>query len=282
MSIWQYKDTSNVFNPITRYKRETPKPGTQCPACCTSLVLLGNTTQVTKIGREVHVEVWVCQTCGWWSIGHHYAFLVVEPELYSNPDDYYTHYGAGYAHGSLKNLDPSNVEQPVEEITRYLVAKNEAIGHISPRLVEEVVASVFRNLGYSVELTPLVGDNGIDLYLMNNQGGKEVGIQVKRWNKRISVEPIRAFLGALMLQGLTKGIMVATNRFTIGAERTVANSHDLGLATIELKDGAWILDTLKITQRTCYEQLDDPDAPFHFLLKSPHLIPAWDFYAQFD
>jgi restriction system protein len=241
---------------------------------------LGNTTHTTDIGRAVHLEVWVCQACGWWSIGHHYAFEIVEPDL--SPNDYYTHYGAGYAHGSLKNLDPSDVEQPVEEITRYLVAKSEAIGFLRPRLVEEVVASVFRNLGYSVLLTPLVGDDGIDIYLVNDQGGKEVAIQVKRWNKSISVEPIRAFLGALMLQGLTRGIMVATSRFTMGAERTATNSRDLGLATIELKDGAWIVDTLKITQRACYEGLEDPSAPFYVLLKNPHLIPAWDFYQQFE
>ncbi|MEZ5359380.1 MAG: restriction endonuclease [Candidatus Zixiibacteriota bacterium] len=275
MSIWVYKDFTSVFNPPIRYKRLTPRPSKQCPACETSLILLGQKLLTTKIGREVHIEVWVCQTCGWWSIGHHYAFDYID-----NGEEW-THYGAGFAHGSLKNLDLSDIRQPLEEVSRYLMAKNNSIGAVNPRLAEEVVASVFQNLGYRIELTPLVGDDGIDVYILNNDK-REIGIQVKRWNHRVSVEPIRAFLGALMLKKLTKGILIATGGFTSGAEKTAALATNLGFSNIKLRDSSWLLDTLKLTQRNCYEDMDDPDAPFHYLLNNAHKIPAWDMHKQFD
>lgn len=279
MSIWLYKDRGEIFNPAVYYKRAFPESPHKCPACTTPLSELGRSVHTTEIGRQVNVRVCVCQVCGWWDIAYYYAFEIDE----GRGDDNYTHYGAGYTHGTLKNIDVGDVKQPLEEISRFLVAKNEALGYVNPELVEDVVSSVFRNLGYTVEQTPLIGDNGIDVYLLNNQSGeREVGIQVKRWNRKISVEPIRSFLGALMLDGLSKGIVVATGRFTSGPEEIARKSQRLGLATIELRDGSWLINALRCTQRASYDDLSDPHAPFRPLLEEPHLIPSWDFYKQFD
>jgi hypothetical protein len=54
-------------------------------------------------------------------------------------------YNGGY--GILKKLDLSDLRQPLDEVRSYLAAKYDERFRIHPRLFEQVVGSVFNNLG---------------------------------------------------------------------------------------------------------------------------------------
>ena len=122
------------------------------------------------------------------------------------------------------------------------------------------MASVYKDLGYYTEVTAYSGDGGIDVILESPEG-QSIGIQVKRTKNVISVEQIRALLGALYLGGLTRGIFVTTSSFPRGAKRA-AREADLRGTPVELIDAPRFYDALGIAQRKLYESSSDPSAPF--------------------
>ncbi|MEX0806461.1 MAG: restriction endonuclease [Candidatus Binatia bacterium] len=77
---------------------------------------------------------------------------------------------------------------------------------------EEFVARAFREMGYSVEITPISGDHGIDLLMRKDH--QLVVVQCKRWNASIGEPVIREFYGSLMGAGAQSGYIITTGAFT--------------------------------------------------------------------
>ena len=121
--------------------------------------------------------------------------------------------------GALRVLDLSDLRTPIEEVRAFLVARYEERFHVHPRLFEETVGSVFRDLGYSTRVTAYSGDDGIDV-ILDGPNGESVGVQVKRYREKINVARIRELTGALVINGLTRGIFLTTSDFAAGAKRT--------------------------------------------------------------
>jgi restriction endonuclease Mrr len=84
---------------------------------------------------------------------------------------------------------------------------------------------------------------------------------VKRYKNLISVDQIRSFAGALLINGMTRGMFVTTSSFQSGAERTSALAGMRGIA-VELVDAQRFYDALGIAQRNAYETLADRSAPY--------------------
>lgn len=126
-----------------------------------------------------------------------------------------------------------------------------------PRLFEETVAAVFRNVGYYAQTTAYQKDGGIDVVL-EGKNNKVVGVQVKRYKNSIKVSQIREFAGALIENDMTEGIFVTTSRFQSGAFKSATNFEKRGIG-IELIDSNKFYDALqikKIDQRG-YDELID-------------------------
>jgi restriction system protein len=215
---------------------------------------------------ELHtnVNVSVCDQCGWWTAKKIYTSTHGVHRIRSTR----THGAAA----SLREMDLTDISLPIGEVRDYLMARFDSINLINPRLFEETVGSIFRDLGWNVMVTAYSGDDGIDAFL--EKGGQTVGVQVKRYRSKIQVEQIRSLAGALLLNGLTKGIFVTTSSFQSGAQRTVDRLVSKGYA-IELMDSARLFDALKIAQREKYRL--GRDFPWE-LLKDMELIGAdsWD------
>lgn len=60
-------------------------------------------------------------------------------------------------------------------------------------------------------------DGGIDLILNDNKS--TIGVQIKRTKNNIKVEQIRAFLGAMVINGYSKGIYISTSDFQSGCNK---------------------------------------------------------------
>ncbi|HEX8844803.1 MAG TPA: restriction endonuclease [Pyrinomonadaceae bacterium] len=241
MAIWEYKD-------------DTPEPtkdavrSEQCIFCESPMhKILENEERPFFQGGKCWETTFVktCPVCGWWN-------LCVDEVAAWNLKRYENIYGA---HAHLKNFDLSDSSQPVEEVRSYLLAKYNERFTMHPRLFEETVASVFRDLGFSARVTAYQNDGGIDVVL-DGPDDKLIGIQVKRYKNRIEVEHVRALTGALFIGGFTKGIFVTTPSFQSGASKAAKISTTRGLP-IELIDAHKFFDALKITKRAGYTSYED-------------------------
>jgi restriction endonuclease Mrr len=93
-------------------------------------------------------------------------------------------------------------------------------------------------------------DDGIDLILID--GERQYVVQVKRRAAADAVESvqgIREFVGAMLLQGFVRGLFVTTApRFSLRARRTAQLAEDRKLVeSIELVDSARLIDVCKLT-----------------------------------
>ncbi len=130
-----------------------------------------------------------CPTCGWWVLrkdvhGTDKRWRVCFHDLLwraREPDRALT--------------TPLNYATP-DEIRAYLAAKYESRTDLDPSVCEQVVASVYRDLGYlNVRVTGGPGDGGIDI-IMEGPGDTLIGVQVKRSENKIGVSLIREFTGS--------------------------------------------------------------------------------------
>jgi restriction system protein len=192
-------------------------------------------------------RLFVCPVCGWW-----------KAEARQEIDDWVHLRGHSVVYGaaaSLRELDLSDISTPINDVRSYLAAKYENRFILHPRLFEETVASVFGNLGYTAEATAYSGDDGIDVIL--KRADETIGIQVKRYRGSVEVEQIRSLAGALLLNGLTRGIFVTTSNFQRGGKTTTEKYAARGYE-IELLDAERFYDALKIAQREMYGAFGAP------------------------
>ena len=178
-----------------------------CPFCRLQLTDLRNTetnidTMDAYAGGHLVLRVAICLRCGW------HSAVELKKEWASGLITY-TLRGIS---ASLQELDVADVAVPVEAVKQYLLPRYDERFDVHPRVFERVVASVFRDLGYHTVVTGYTHDGGIDIILEKN--GQRIGVQVKRYRGKITVDPIRSLTGALVVHGLTRGVFVTTSEFT--------------------------------------------------------------------
>jgi len=206
---------------------------------------LGHSHQTLRgniVERKVCLHI--CSFCGWW-IAEDRAVL---------PATQWQHWAVTLASASvLEELALDDIDVPLQEARRYLSRQFEARLSMNPRLFEQTVASVLGDLGYRAQATAYSNDGGIDVVLEDGSGAR-IGVQVKRRKDAIEVEQIRAFLGALVLGGYSRGVYVSASRFSRGACKAAEHSAKRGIP-IELIDADRFFDVLG------YAQLRHPLAP---------------------
>jgi restriction system protein len=208
-----------------------------------------------NIGRlinSVDSSIDVCPLCGWWryfsasqkrQVDHKGEPPKLQGEVWG-------------AAGSLKNLDLTDQSVPIQEIRKFLFTRFSKRFSVSPRIFEEVVASVYRDLGYETVVTGKSGDGGIDV-VMTGRDGCLIGVQVKRYRNTISVGQIRELTGAMVIKGLAKGMFVTTSDFQRGATDTAKNSGHRGFP-VELVNADEFFSALGLAQRQRYHDNSDP------------------------
>ena len=189
----------------------------------------------------------ICNACGWWASRENLL-------LFSSTGPATTLVTTA-TYGHLRNLDVGDQNAPIEEVRRYLNARYDARFEMHPRLFEETVASVFGDLGHKVRLTAYQKDGGIDVFLGQTEG-QLIGVQVKRTRGPVEVSQIRELAGALVENGVTRGMFVTTSRFTAGAERAAGTVARRGYP-IELIDAARFYDALGLSARPPSTHVDE-------------------------
>ena len=85
---------------------------------------------------------------------------------------------------------------------------------LSGRAFEHELAWLFSRKGYSVELTPVSGDKGIDIIV--RLGGRKTIVQCKATSKPVGPAVARELYGALVASGADEAILAATGGVTQG------------------------------------------------------------------
>lgn len=112
------------------------------------------------------------------------------------------------------------------------VINNESINllEVDPFVLESLVVTLFRNMGYEVIETKKTNDGGIDCELYNNDpivGGKVIG-QVKRYKNNIDIPKLREFESVLRNSDAMKGIFISTSNFSYQC-KTFASDKNISL-----------------------------------------------------
>jgi len=134
---------------------------------------------------------------------------------------------------------------PLSELDRHLRSHFDDIYHIHPRKLEELVCAIFRDHGHAAQLRAHTKDGGIDLLLFTKRDEAPTAVQVKRYrrDRKIGVEEVHQFIGAIMANGIQRGLYVTTSSFTKGARLLPSNAflRNCGVE-LELMDSQAFLD----------------------------------------
>lgn len=189
-----------------------------------------------------------CGSCGWW-------VNVRFGDYVSSGSRFWHSKSLEICQSTLLDLDLSDISISTEDVRAYLSLKFDNRFSMSPRLFEETVASVFRNVGYDTEVTQYSRDGGVDI-ILSRGSSERIGVQVKRYRSKILVSQIREFIGALVVSGYTHGVFVTTSSFTKGAVQSVSAAQSKGLY-IDLVGDSEFLSMLNIGKTKVYESYSD-------------------------
>lgn len=123
-----------------------------------------------------------------------------------------------------------------ESVARDLL---ENIGRAPPAFFEQLVLELLHAMGYGTSRSDLQrvggsGDGGIDgIISLDRLGLEKVYIQAKRWKDNVGSPQVQGFMGALQLQGASKGVFITTSAFTKDARDAAGRAR----GSIVLVDG---------------------------------------------
>lgn len=145
------------------------------------------------------------------------------------------------------NSPDERIEKALAEV-RNSVAHDllERIGQAPPVFFESLVLDLLHKMGYGATLDDLQrvggsGDGGIDgIISLDKLGLEKVYVQAKRWQASIGSPQIQGFMGALQLQGASKGVFLTTSTFTRDAREAAARAR----GSIVLVDGARLAELM--------------------------------------
>ena len=148
-------------------------------------------------------------------------------------------------------FDTSNTDEPITVLRQAISNKKINLHDISPKDLEIIVGSVFRDFFHcNVKHIGGPNDGGIDLLLL--EADAPVAIQVKRRKNAKaseSVSVVRELLGSMIVKAIPRGIVVSTAaKFSKPAQNEASSS---GVArsgmSIDLYSFDRIYDILKLT-----------------------------------
>ena len=148
---------------------------------------------------------------------------------------------------SQADLNDSNilVRKIDDEIKKYFKKYPHKLYDLTPRKFEELIASIFEDFGFDIELTKATRDGGRDIIasIRNAVTSFLIYVECKKYaaNKPIGVGIIRSVAGIHHIRQPSKSIIVTTSYFTRGA---IKEAHHLE-NQLDLKDFNSIKEWLK-------------------------------------
>ena len=137
-----------------------------------------------------------------------------------------------------------------EAMIEALRREPQSIFKIPSRAFEELIAEIFKQKGFAVELTKATRDGGRDIVAVHEVLGirSKYIVECKRYaaHRKVSVELVQRLYGVKMSEGANKAILATTSSFTRDATE-FASRH---LWDLELKAYGDILDWIRESTQT--------------------------------
>jgi restriction endonuclease Mrr len=154
--------------------------------------------------RRLHL----CNSCGWWQLN-------LEGEFEVNGKKQVALWWELH-HAILVHIDISSNDVAVEDLKAHLARCWDERKYITAQKSEDLIAGILKD-HYKCDIHRVTAnansaDDEIDLFLVEDNGKIHSAVQVKRRiNRNVeAVKEVRDFVGALLLEGLEKGIFVTT------------------------------------------------------------------------
>ena len=259
--------TCAVVHPIAN-------PYEACPYCDSVLTLakgsldpLPDSLPVANSAFQDYLQL--CESCGWWFLRTQFKFRM--PDGDTTEERYATEDASAFA--VLKRFPLGGIDVPIDALKDYLTAHYVDRFDIYPRKLEELIAYIFRDFGYSVELTSYSKDGFINLSLLNKGDSTQKVVQVMRYIRPVQIADIDTFLGPMVRDHHSCGIYVTTSQFTKGARYVYFSNMltELGYP-VELMDAASLFDALKASLPS---QSSNPSIPYENAWTLRNQIPKW-------
>ena len=133
----------------------------------------------------------------------------------------------------------ARLNEGVSELIIEIQKRNELIHEIDPRKFEELIAHVFQNHGFVVDLTKRTRDGGQDIIAMRYDLGipSKYIIECKKYapNNKVGVGLVRSLAGVQAMVGANKAVLATTSTFTADAKKFAAAKHTSQIY-LDLKD----------------------------------------------
>jgi restriction system protein len=202
-----------------------------CPYCETVLTEDRSVHESEYCGEEFFCCA-RCPKCNWW-----------------RSSDAPAHYSIGYCHVGI--LHRTHIESGLsfDPALEAIEINAQRLFSLTPRAFEEFVGSLFREyFDCKVVHVGKSHDGGIDLILLDSNRGI-LPVQVKRRTNPSHVESvslIREFRGAMLLQGMSQGMIVSTADHFSRSAREAADPKPEHLApqSVDLINCRRLLDIL--------------------------------------
>ncbi|MBH0229536.1 restriction endonuclease [Halobacillus yeomjeoni] len=117
--------------------------------------------------------------------------------------------------GEQEQTNVDNFEDWLLEDEHKSIVSLTDINLMSGHEFEKLVAILFQKLGYSVEITKAVGDQGVDLIV--EKDGRKYGVQTKCYSKPVSNKAIQEIVAGIKYYNLDRAIVVTNNTYTKSA-----------------------------------------------------------------
>jgi restriction system protein len=123
----------------------------------------------------------------------------------------------------------SNIDQIIR--AKYFEVDHpiEVLYNLSSEEFEYLIAELYEEMGYEIELTKKTHDNGIDIIAMNNGIAKKemIIIQCKKYREKITVKDIRELIGIIEINNATKGVFCTTSDYTSSSKKMLRKYNRL-------------------------------------------------------
>jgi len=214
----------------------------RCSFCATKLEKIEN----EELKEDMHRDycLWYCDKCCFWQARIYSAFNACMP-----PPDNWAYIS------KLREFDTKLPEGCSEELALYIRRHPNFLYSCNPTRFEKFVADVFRANYTNAEVLHIgrPNDGGVDVLLIDTEK-KEWVIQVKRRgspNSSEGVSTIRDILGAMVVRGVSRGIVVSTAaRFSpkakLAADAAMAEPYCM---------------TVKLVDESIFNKMLDPVLP---------------------
>jgi restriction system protein len=166
-----------------------------------------------------------------------------------------------------------------ERIRKSLLKSQDYLRSLSPQEFEDVVAELFRSLGYDVKQTPYTNDQCKDAIIFKD--GKKSLIECKRYGpeNKVGRPMLQKFYAAMQEEHAGKGFFVSTGTFTSTSE-AYASKYNIELINVdklvlliqEAYPDSSSTDTFKTMCLECGEVLNIPLKKFVGKCSNDHII----------